>query len=440
MTKKFIVINSETAECQPYFNSRKDAKNWVEKNASEEDVIIMPMVDVEKNSSEIELYPNTKHSSFDFVADYKEGLLNSDFIESPNVPVKVAFGLEEKQMTKIGRIIDDLENFILEEEKTMAKLTLDSGETIETEVEGTDNEIKKRFPVGQQVNVGKNGANRQAKIKSVQVTRNVGESYAHPRKFKIDEIKTDRYYSIRHAIARYMEDNYIDWEDLPDFDILRAEIADRSSVKDATDEEIELTIDKMKKNEKGIVEYLSVNEVEEETANYKRKRVASPKSCRHNSFRTKEVNAKGDKVVLCKDKKTGKMKAQSVLTAKNESHGKTLANTPKEKWVGKIITVPYDNADYKIIKLDDEDEMAILKNIDSGEIAHMGYKGLKNPYGYMYYLKGTEIEESFNKKPVTEMDMGDMGTDPIGKLGVVKAKGMPVANRRKEIGKRTNRK
>ena len=81
-------------------------------------------------------------------------------------------------------------------------------------------------------------------------------------------------------------------------------------------------------------------------------------------------------------------------------HGETLAKVPKEEWVGKIITVPYDKADYEIVELDDEDNMAVLKNIKTGETARMGYKGLQNPLGYMYYLQGTGIEESVIDKKV----------------------------------------
>ena len=85
-------------------------------------------------------------------------------------------------------------------------------------------------------------------------------------------------------------------------------------------------------------------------------------------------------------------------------HGKTLAKVPREEWIGKIITIPYDKADYEIVKLDDDANMAVLKNIETGETTRMGYKGLQNPYGYMYYLQGTGIEESVDadKKSVKE--------------------------------------
>lgn len=86
-------------------------------------------------------------------------------------------------------------------------------------------------------------------------------------------------------------------------------------------------------------------------------------------------------------------------------HGETLAKVPKEEWVGKIITVPYDKADYEIVGLDDEDNMAVLKNIKTGETARMGYKGLQNPLGYMYYLQGTGIEESFKQTKSTKKAM-----------------------------------
>ena len=62
--------------------------------------------------------------------------------------------------------------------------------------------------------------------------------------------------------------------------------------------------------------YGSMNEKVEETKNYKRTRLCDPKTCKKDSFRTKQVNNKGDKIILCQDKETGKMKAQSKLIKK----------------------------------------------------------------------------------------------------------------------------
>lgn len=73
--------------------------------------------------------------------------------------------------------------------------------------------------------------------------------------------------------------------------------------------------------ELGIIEDIesSINEVVEETTNYIRTRLKPPSSCKKDSFRTKEVNKEGDKVVFCKDKKTNKVVAQSKLIKKHES-------------------------------------------------------------------------------------------------------------------------
>lgn len=62
----------------------------------------------------------------------------------------------------------------------------------------------------------------------------------------------------------------------------------------------------------------NVNEKVEETNNYKRTRLEEPSTCVRGSFRTKQVNDKGDKIILCKDKETGKFKAQSKLKKKHE--------------------------------------------------------------------------------------------------------------------------
>lgn len=60
------------------------------------------------------------------------------------------------------------------------------------------------------------------------------------------------------------------------------------------------------------------------TDNYIRTRLEEPNTCKPGSFRTKQVNNKGDKIILCKDKNTGKMKAQSKLKAKESYNADEL--------------------------------------------------------------------------------------------------------------------
>ena len=62
-----------------------------------------------------------------------------------------------------------------------------------------------------------------------------------------------------------------------------------------------------------------LDEKVEYTKNYKRTRLEAPSSCKPNSFRTKEVNKEGDKIVLCQDKKSGDWKAQSKLEKTHEN-------------------------------------------------------------------------------------------------------------------------
>lgn len=96
----------------------------------------------------------------------------------------------------------------------------------------------------------------------------------------------------------------------------------------------------------------SVNEKVEETKNYKRTRLCSPKSCKPDSFRTKTVNKDGDKIILCQDKKTGKLKAQSKLEKKSvKNEGKM---SMKEEFIVRAQS-EFDGAtEYEVCKSDNE--------------------------------------------------------------------------------------
>ena len=74
----------------------------------------------------------------------------------------------------------ELELGIVNETKPSVKVEFDNGETIETEVadNATDEEIKNYYSKGKEFNLGQGGRDRMAKVKSVSVTRSVEESHA----------------------------------------------------------------------------------------------------------------------------------------------------------------------------------------------------------------------------------------------------------------------
>lgn len=92
---------------------------------------------------------------------------------------------EVKEM-KLEELLKSLECIVSSKEKelgimneTSVKVEFDNGETIETEVskDATDDDIKDYYAVGKEFNLGQGGRDRMAKVKNVSVTRNVGESF-----------------------------------------------------------------------------------------------------------------------------------------------------------------------------------------------------------------------------------------------------------------------
>ena len=107
------------------------------------------------------------------------------------------------------------------------------------------------------------------------------------------------------------------------------------------------------------------------TKNYTRTRLAQPTSCKPNSFRTKDVNDAGDKVVLCQDKKTNKWKAQSKLK-KNENKEIFMNTREMIKALNEAIAFSLDeisdetvkNAYIKRLRNVDDAEGAVIKSTD----------------------------------------------------------------------------
>lgn len=69
------------------------------------------------------------------------------------------------------------------QENPKVKVTLDSGETFETEVDPatSEDDLEKQYKTGTEINVGKEGQERKARIKSATLTKQVGESFEDAR-------------------------------------------------------------------------------------------------------------------------------------------------------------------------------------------------------------------------------------------------------------------
>ena len=112
---EFIIINLATAEvniaptkesaerfCKEnnlILYSKADEENPDFDMGTDERVIILPCEEVEEEQkAELIIYSNSdKHSIFSDIAEYREDLMNTDLIESPEVPVKYIyeFNIEE---------------------------------------------------------------------------------------------------------------------------------------------------------------------------------------------------------------------------------------------------------------------------------------------------------------------------------------------------------
>ena len=381
-------------------------------------------------------------------------------------------------MSKIGRIIEELEQIISEEEKAMAKLTLDNGETVETETEGSDEDIKKQYQVGQNISVGRNGMNRQAKIKSVQVTRTVGESFEDKLnndpvlirrakelgydKMSKEELKKE-YKTPYNARGNKVMGSHVDLVDnqilykllKEEFYQNRGDNVDEqhSNKADRTNNSITSTnrnvnlkeenpdslpqknrfINKSRRGEIKVNTYANksndlsynnsispndnnvnsvkenyakvhprkfkINEIEEETRVCKWCGEEYPES---------DMHKEKDMGWLCDQCIRGIESRGEELEFDEKFFKKELTPLLKKKpGLKKGDTVVVDNVKGKIVsvkpmKLSDTSTYKI--KLDDGETVW-------------------RYEEEI-KQPVAEMDMGDLGTDPIGKMGVVKAKGL----------------
>ena len=144
-----------------------------------------------------------------------------------------------------------------------------------------------------------------------------------------------------------------------------------------------------------------IEEKIEETKNYKRTRLESPKSCKKGSFRTKEVNDKGDKVVLCKDKKSGKLKAQSKLKKKDENY---IGEKGMAKRINEGMSVKQAKELYRkhgMLFLDDEDGKEAYD-----VLYNAGYTMKKRGDGEVAYCIELErMRESFDRKSVNENEL-----------------------------------
>lgn len=89
MNEFYMIINKETAETK-IVSDMDDANEFLsDNNISRSEVIIIPCIE---STFEMKVYPNADiHSKYDFVAEYEDGLLNSDLEKSLQEPVRFIF-------------------------------------------------------------------------------------------------------------------------------------------------------------------------------------------------------------------------------------------------------------------------------------------------------------------------------------------------------------
>ena len=102
-----------------------------------------------------------------------EGLNN--YISERNAELTILKDNAEKNKNIIRKENSTTKNEIFENPKV--KITLDNGETFETEVDPktSEDDLKKQYAIGSEINVGRVGQERKARIKSATLTKSVGE-------------------------------------------------------------------------------------------------------------------------------------------------------------------------------------------------------------------------------------------------------------------------
>lgn len=116
MAERFLVLNIETAEVQPFFESREQAEEFIKRTGIpeltqadlDEDtfevvntnrLLIMPYYENKtKEYDEVKLYTNAGNSDFGYVAEFYEDTLITDFISTQNTPIRLSF--RKRTLTK----------------------------------------------------------------------------------------------------------------------------------------------------------------------------------------------------------------------------------------------------------------------------------------------------------------------------------------------------
>ena len=109
MTEQFLVFNIETAETQPFFESREQAEEFISRTGipelTQDDLdedtfevvntnrlLIMPYYENDTDEvDEVTLIPNANKSDFGYVADLYEDTLITDFISTQDTPIRLSF-------------------------------------------------------------------------------------------------------------------------------------------------------------------------------------------------------------------------------------------------------------------------------------------------------------------------------------------------------------
>lgn len=152
----------------------------LDKNMSHEEMVKELMASYEKNGKIGSTKPRDEKHALEIANAVAYNIEESNEVKEIDRKVK--------EMT-LDEMLNKWEEFLSAKEKELGiseieenpkvKVTLDSGETFETEVDPatSEDELEQQYKAGTEINVGKEGQERKARIKSATLTKQMGEEY-----------------------------------------------------------------------------------------------------------------------------------------------------------------------------------------------------------------------------------------------------------------------
>jgi hypothetical protein len=127
---------------------------------------------------------------FDSLKEYKEdettkkidnselNFLERIYKKTPTEKIKKMIDSLKKELNFAGKVGSEIN--LTESQMRSVKVTFENGETIDTSINGTDEEIKNYYKVGKEFNIGHNEDNMQ-KVKSVDILDSIEEGKTHSK-------------------------------------------------------------------------------------------------------------------------------------------------------------------------------------------------------------------------------------------------------------------